>query len=87
MSFIALANVFIGANQTQGWSATWATPRWPEWPGIVLVQAQPVTTGISLTCSTPSVSGAPDGEYSFSFTVTNSSSNFGWYNLFLESGL
>jgi hypothetical protein len=64
MSFMALANVFIGANQTQGWSATWPSPRWPEWPGIVLVQAQPVTD-VALICSTPSVSSAPSGEYSF----------------------
>jgi hypothetical protein len=87
MSFMALANVEINENQTQSWTATWSGPTWPQWPGIVVIQAQVVTTGISLTCSTPSVSSAPNGEYSFSFTVTNSSSSIGWYNLWIESSL
>jgi hypothetical protein len=87
MSFMALANVEIDENQTQSWTATWNSPTWPAWPGIVLIQAQTVTTGVSLTCSTPSVSSAPNGPYSFSFTVTNSSPNIGWYNLYIESGL
>jgi hypothetical protein len=87
MSFMALANVEINENQTQSWTATFSGPRWPQWPGIVVVQAQVVTTGISLTCSTPTVFFASNGDYAFSFTVTNSSSNFGWYNLWIEEGL
>jgi hypothetical protein len=87
MSFIAVANAFISPNQAQGWTTTWSFPTWPGWPGIVLVQAQPISGAISLACSTPSVSEASNGEYSFTYTVTNSSSNYGWYNLYLESGL
>jgi hypothetical protein len=87
MSYIALANFAIGAHQTQSWTATWSTETWPEWPGIVLIQAQPVTTGASLTCSTPSVVLAPNDEYSFSFTITNSGPDLGWYNLYIESNL
>lgn len=87
MSFMTLANVEINGNQTHSWITAFSGPKWPQWPGIVVVQAQVVTTGISLTSSTPSVFFAPNGDYAFAFTVTNSSPTEGWYNLWIDSGL
>jgi hypothetical protein len=61
------SNIFIGAGQTQLWTFTLGSA---GWQGNILIEADPIAPGPSLTCSQQGVrlSGV---NYAFDFSVNN----------------
>jgi len=70
------SNIFIATNQRQFWTLTIGVA---NWPGNVLIEAQPTGPGPSLTCTQPTA--RLSGEfYAFDFSVFNSGAS-GLYNV------
>jgi hypothetical protein len=83
MSSIATggANVFIDAGRTQNGTVTFNAS---GWPGNALIEAQPISPQIRLTC----VQGAVEqvGEhYAFDITIHNESDTGGLFNVQLSA--
>lgn len=72
------ANIFIGANNTQGWICTWNSA---GWQGDTVNQPQPLNTGAAMSYTDPTVSLNSNGTYAFSYSVTNHGPNSTFYNL------
>ena len=71
-------NIFIGAGQPQFWVDTFNNA---GWPGNVVLEAQPLNTGASMSFTVPSASLNSNGTYSYSFSVRNNGPNSTFYNL------
>jgi hypothetical protein len=71
------ASIFIAAGTTQGWIFTFGGA---GWGGNVIVEAQPLNTGASMSFTVPSASLNSNGTYSFSYTIRNSGPNSTFYN-------
>ena len=72
------ANIFIGANSTQGWVWTWNNS---GWQGDTINQPQPLNTGAAMSYTDPTVTMNNNGTYAFHYSVTNHGPNSTFYNL------
>jgi hypothetical protein len=71
------ANIFIDAGQTQPWTLNLGTA---GWQGNVLIEAQPLSPQVTLTCVQEDVEQS-GGIYLFSFAVKNTGKSGAIYNI------